>query len=83
MSLAGSCQADDELIRTALSFKPSPEAAFGNGVSFADLWTRNTAKLRERFPSDTAEFGESEADLALAGWLAWLTGNDYRGLSPS
>jgi Family of unknown function (DUF5906) len=67
--------ADDELIRIVLSFGGA-NAAFGDGVSFADLWTRNVAKLSKRFQSETAEFGESEADLALAGKLAWLTGND-------
>ena len=45
-------------------------------MSFADLWTRNVSKLSEAFPSDKEEFDESRADLALAGKLAWLTGND-------
>jgi primase-polymerase (primpol)-like protein len=68
--------ADDELIRLALSFGGGASAAFGDGVSFADLWTRNVSKLSKRYPSDNEEFDESGADLALAGKLAWLTGND-------
>jgi hypothetical protein len=66
---------DAELIRRAMSFGGA-NAAFGDGASFADLWTRNVSKLSIAYPSETADFGESEADLALAGKLAWLTGND-------
>jgi putative DNA primase/helicase len=68
--------ADDELIRRAMSFGGGANAAFGDGVSFADLWTRNVSKLSKRYPSDKADFDESGADFALAGKLAWLTGND-------
>jgi primase-polymerase (primpol)-like protein len=66
---------DAELIRRAMSFEGA-SAAFGDGVSFADLWTRNVSKLSKRYPSDKEEFDESDADFALAGKLAWLTGND-------
>jgi Family of unknown function (DUF5906) len=67
---------DDELRRIALNFNPSAGAAFGDVASFADLWTRNVSVLSKAYPSETAEFDESAADFALAGKLAWLTGND-------
>lgn len=67
---------DEELIRIALKINTAHAAFVEDGVSFADLWTRNVSKLSKRYHSDTADFGESEADLALASKLAWLTGND-------
>ena len=67
---------DEELIRIALNFAPSAAAAFLDKVTFADLWTRNVAKLSVASPDDKREFDESAADFALAGKLSWLTGND-------
>jgi primase-polymerase (primpol)-like protein len=67
---------DDQLIEHALRFTPGANSAFGNKVSLAQLWNRDVAALSVAFPIEGREFDESQADLALASKLAWLTGND-------
>jgi len=57
---------DDELIRRALAGAArSAKAAFGGGLTFADLWA-----------GDVPHDGRSEADQALANHLAYWTGKD-------
>lgn len=67
---------DATLIERALKSK-SMAAVFGGGVSFADLWLGNDAKLSAKWPSITGGiYDESSADQALANHLAFWTGND-------
>jgi hypothetical protein len=67
---------DGELIQRAMSFKGAA-AVFGDKVSFSDLWNCNVPKLSKAYPDAGGRaYDESAADFALAGWLAWLTGND-------
>lgn len=67
---------DAVLIERALKSK-SMAAVFGGGVSFADLWTGNTAKLGNKWPSSTGgSYDESSADQALANHLAFWSGAD-------
>jgi putative DNA primase/helicase len=66
---------DDELIRRTLNIK-SAGASFGNKASFADLWTSNVSVLSKAFPAEGRPYDASSADAALAGHLAWRTGND-------
>lgn len=66
---------DDDLIRRAMNSR-SLGSVFGHGVTFADLWTRNADVLGAKWPDDTREFAESEADGALASHLAFWTGCD-------
>lgn len=69
---------DGELIRRALMSR-SAASRLGGRASFADLWQRNVPVLRESYPPDPGaddQFGESEADAALASHLAFWTGCD-------
>lgn len=68
---------DGELLRRAMA-SGSVASKLGYKASFADLWNRNVPALAKSFPpSDTgSEFGESEADGALAMQLAFWTGCD-------
>lgn len=67
---------DDELIRRAMSFNGAA-TAFGDKVSFADLWNCNLPKLSKAYPdAGGRDYDASAADMALASKLAWLTGND-------
>ena len=74
---------DDELIHKAMAStrKNDAESVFGGGPTlpcFADLWTRNVDVLSRAYPPQMAgkEFGQSDADLALAKELAYWTGKD-------
>ena len=67
---------DEELIRRALSSN-SAKAIFGDGASFADLWTANEDKLLKAFPSANDVFDRSGADQALANRLAFWTGSNH------
>ncbi|ANP86517.1 hypothetical protein BA011_12800 [Rhizobium leguminosarum] len=58
-----------------LSSRGSNDVMFGNKASFADLWHGNVEALNKFFPSDSDEFGQSEADLALLAHLAFYTGH--------
>jgi hypothetical protein len=68
---------DAELLRRAMA-SGSAASKLGYKAAFSDLWTRNVPMLAKTFPpSDTgSEFGESEADAALAMQLAFWTGCD-------
>jgi primase-polymerase (primpol)-like protein len=68
---------DEELIKLALRSAPSANSVWGNKATFAHLWNRDVAALSAAFPDPNGrEFDESQADMALAAKLAWLTGND-------
>jgi primase-polymerase (primpol)-like protein len=67
---------DDELIRRALRMTGGPNAVFGDGVTFKDLWEANESVLGKAYPSEDRAYDASSADMALASKLAWLTGND-------
>lgn len=68
---------DGELLRRALA-SGSAASKLGYKAAFADLWSRNVPMLAKTFPPSDAgsEFGESEADAALAMQLAFWTGCD-------
>lgn len=68
---------DGELLRRAMA-SGSVASKLGYKASFADLWQRNVPVLAKSFPpsDDGKEFGESEADGALAMQLAFWTGCD-------
>ena len=68
---------DGELLRRAMA-SGSVASKLGYKASFADLWNRNVPVLAKSFPpsKDDKEFGESEADGALAMQLAFWTGCD-------
>lgn len=68
---------DGELLRRAMA-SGSVASKLGYKASFADLWQRNVPVLAKSFPpeNDGKEFGESEADGALAMQLAFWTGCD-------
>ena len=67
---------DDDLVRRMLQSKPA-SAAFGDGITFADLWHCNVDALAKKWPgSDSSAFGASEADAALFQRLAFWTGKD-------
>ena len=68
---------DDKLIERAMR-SVSSKAAFGQGATFADLWTRNVEVLSRVYPEDpggNAPYNESSADAALAQLLCFWTGN--------
>lgn len=63
---------DDELMRRALaSAARSAQAAFGNGLTLAQLWAGDMEAIRAVWAS-----GQSEADQALANHLAFWTGKN-------
>lgn len=68
---------DGELLRRAMA-SGSVASKLGYKASFADLWNRNVPVLAKSFPpsKDSKEFGESDADAALAMQLAFWTGCD-------
>lgn len=68
---------DGELIRRAMAANKSAAKTFGQLAGFADLWTRNLAALAKTYPNAEAPgYAESEADFALAVYLAFWTGCD-------
>lgn len=68
---------DAELLRKAMD-SGSMDSLLKGKARFADLWTRNVTVLQNTYPSNEPgkEFGESEADQALAFLLAFWTGRD-------
>lgn len=68
---------DEQIIQSQLN-RASAHAVFGDGASFADLWTANTDALIRAFPPDGAGkvYNASAADQALANHIAWATGYD-------
>lgn len=59
-------KSDDEIIKIMLSERPNLAASFGQGVTVRDLWEGKT----EGYP------GQSEADMALIGKLAFYFGRN-------
>lgn len=68
---------DDELIRRALRSKPA-SSAFGNKITFAQIWEADVEALSRAFPDPESDRGydASSADSALAQRLAFWTGKD-------
>ena len=68
---------DGELLAKAMASR-SVDSMVKAKASFADLWNRNVAVLQVTYPTNEPgkEFGESEADQALAFLLAFWTGRD-------
>jgi hypothetical protein len=71
---------DDELIRKALASR-SAASAFGEGVSFAQLWATDADALGRAYPDEHRAYDASSADAALAQHLAFWTGNDCARIS--
>lgn len=69
---------DAQLIEKALASR-NAAGAFGEGVTFKDLWLADGAVLGKRwedYGSQGREFDHTAADAALAAHLAWWTGHD-------
>ena len=68
---------DAELLAKALA-SGSVDSMLKGKATFADLWNRNVTVLQNTYPTNEPgkEFGESEADQALAFLLAFWTGRD-------
>ncbi len=68
---------DEELLKLAMRSRNTANA-FGQGVSFEDLWTGDVDKLSQKWPSfnETDPFDRSSADMALMCQLSFWTGND-------
>lgn len=66
---------DETLIQRALRSN-SPNSAFGQTASFADLWTAQTAVLSKFYPDPVRPYDCSSVDAALAQRLAFWTGKD-------
>lgn len=75
---------DETLLAIACSLRMRPDERFGQPVHFAMLWTANEAWLASKFPPshDDAMKGRAwdftQADMALAGELAYFTGSDMQ-----
>lgn len=69
---------DDVLIaKMRASASRSAGVAFGDKVSFNDLWDANVDKLAVQWPSETGKaYDASSADMALANQLAFWTGKN-------
>jgi hypothetical protein len=69
---------DADLLRAAMASGQKDGAKrFGDGITFADLWTADATKLAAKWPSDKDDFGHSEADAALVSHLAFWTGKNH------
>lgn len=69
---------DADLLRAAMASGQKDGAKrFGDGITFADLWTADADKLSRKWPSDKDAFGHSEADAALVSHLAFWTGKNH------
>jgi hypothetical protein len=74
----GGPEDDVTLLKVALaSGKKSMAAAFGDAITFADLWHADADKLAVKFPSPNGDFDHSLADASLASHLAYWTGNNH------
>ncbi|MDV4177307.1 phage/plasmid primase, P4 family [Rhizobium brockwellii] len=69
---------DAELIRLMLSSRGSNDVMFGNKASFRDLWTGDVEALKKFYPSDSDEYGRSDADLALMAHICFFSGRDAK-----
>lgn len=69
---------DDDALLTMALRSSNAAAAFGAGVTFADLWSANASVLSSRYPSYDGQggFDRSSADMALMSQLAFWTGKD-------
>ncbi len=69
---------DDKLIEMMMR-SSSAGSAFGDGVTFADLWNADKPKLSVKYPDYdgvAGNFDHSSADMALMSHLAFWTGKD-------
>ena len=66
---------DDEILRRAIASR-SPNSAFGQTASFADLWNANIPVLAKAYPDSLRTYDASSADSALAQHLAFWTGKN-------
>lgn len=69
---------DDALVaKMRASASRNAAAAFGDKVTFGDLWDANADKLAAQWPSETGkQYNASSADMALANHLAFWTGKN-------
>lgn len=71
---------DATLIEIACAHRLRPDERFGGPIHFAMLWTANEDWLGQQFPPSASEqgqtFSRTQADMALAGELAYWTGSD-------
>jgi hypothetical protein len=68
---------DDAQLFDRMIRSQSARSAFGDGVSFRDLWEADETALAKAYPpNDSDTFDRSRADAALAQRLAFWTGND-------
>jgi len=67
---------DQELIRQGCDMRMRPDERLGGPVHFAMLWAASEPWLAKRFPSASQPWDFTQADMALAGELAYLTGSD-------
>lgn len=66
---------DAELLRWAHEYRDA-RSTFGAKASIASLLDADADALGEFFPHDTNPYDASDADLALASFLMWATGNN-------
>ncbi|MFN4025314.1 MAG: DUF5906 domain-containing protein [Hyphomonas sp.] len=67
---------DDELIKRMRAATGGPNRVVGLRPSFDDLWNADAAALGKFFPSESAPFDGSAADMSLMSMLAFWTGRD-------
>lgn len=68
-------QDDDRLIQMMLR-SVNAKAAFGQGITIAQLWNADVTALCQNFPDEDGGYDASRADQALACHLAFWTGKD-------
>lgn len=66
---------DDALLEIAMRSR-SMAGAFGGKATFAQLFSADVDALARYYPGEGRAFDASSADMALAQWLAFYTGND-------
>ena len=71
---------DTTLLTIACHTRTRPDERLGGPIHFAMLWSANEDWLATRFPPSPSEAGQAysrtQADMALAGELAYWTGSD-------
>lgn len=72
---------DAELLRIACSLRMRPDERFGGPIHFAALWHAQADWLAQKFPSATQPWDYTQADMALAGELAYWTGRDAKRMA--
>lgn len=69
---------DDEIIRRMLAARQGAGSVFGTRATAVQLWNAEPEALGRAFPdSGNRAYDASSADAALAGHLAFWTGNDH------